>query len=175
MRIAGASLGGKIKINGWVNLTIHPTAKVKLGEGVRINSGFDRNAVGGYRRTGIYVGKQAELQIGAGSGLSNCTIVSTQKVSIGEGVMIGGGANIYDTDFHPIQIEDRHSNLPANAAPVLIHNNAFIGGHTTILKGVTIGEGSVVGACSVVAKSIPAGEIWAGNPARKIRNVDSSA
>ena len=89
--------------------------------------------------------------------------------------MIGGGTNIYDTDFHPIQIEARHANQPANNAPITICDNAFIGGHTTILKGVTVGEGSVVGACSVVAKSIPPREIWAGNPARKIRDLDASS
>ena len=54
---------------------------------------------------------------------------------------------------------------------VKIKNNVFIGAKYIILKGVTIGENSVVGAGSVVTKSIPANQIWAGNPAKFIRNL----
>lgn len=55
---------------------------------------------------------------------------------------------------------------------VCISENAFIGAHSTILKGVTIGTNSIVGACSVVTKDIPSNEVWAGNPARFIRTVN---
>lgn len=57
-------------------------------------------------------------------------------------------------------------------SPVVIKDGAFIGAHCIILKGVTIGENSIVGAGSVVTKSIPDGEIWAGNPVKFIRRVD---
>ena len=57
-------------------------------------------------------------------------------------------------------------------APVVIGDNVFIGAKCIILKGVIIGENSIVGAGSVVTKSIPANQIWAGNPARFIRNVN---
>ena len=53
-----------------------------------------------------------------------------------------------------------------------IKEGAFIGTRCLILKGVTIGKGAVVGAGSVVTKDIPDGEIWAGNPAKFIRNVE---
>ena len=59
--------------------------------------------------------------------------------------------------------------------PVVIRDGAFIGAHSIILKGVTVGEKSVVGAGSVVTRSIPDGEIWAGNPARFIRKLDTRA
>ena len=58
------------------------------------------------------------------------------------------------------------------AKPVIIKDGAFIGTDCIILKGVTIGEKSVIGAGSVVTKSVPDGEIWAGNPAKFIRKVD---
>lgn len=54
-----------------------------------------------------------------------------------------------------------------------IDDNVFIGGHATIWKGVEIEENSVVGVCSRVKKNIPKNEIWAGNPAKRIREVNS--
>lgn len=57
------------------------------------------------------------------------------------------------------------------SAPVIIEDNAFIGARSIILKGVTIGANSIIGAGSVVTKSIPANEIWAGNPAKFIRKI----
>jgi len=56
-------------------------------------------------------------------------------------------------------------------APVIIEDYAFIGAHSTILKGVTIGRNSIIGAGSLVCKSVPANEIWGGNPAKYIRNI----
>ena len=56
-------------------------------------------------------------------------------------------------------------------APVVIENNVFIGAHCIILKGVSIGENSIIGAGSVVTKNVPANQIWAGNPAKFIRKI----
>jgi acetyltransferase-like isoleucine patch superfamily enzyme len=53
----------------------------------------------------------------------------------------------------------------------VICDNVFIGAHSIVLKGVTIGENSIIGSGSVVTKSIPANQIWAGNPAKIIRNI----
>ncbi len=85
--------------------------------------------------------------------------------------MIGGGTCIYDTDFHPLTTADRLNDNDEKivSAAVIIEQNVFIGANCTILKGVTIGKNSIVGACSVVAKKIPPNEIWAGNPAKFIK------
>ncbi|WP_282591784.1 acyltransferase [Gaoshiqia sediminis] len=107
--------------------------------------------------------------------MSSTALIAHHQITIGNNVKIGGGTCIYDTDFHAInpntralQETDREKKINL---PVLIEDNVFIGAHTTILKGVTIGKNSVVGACSVVTKSIPANEIWAGNPARFIKTL----
>lgn len=83
-----------------------------------------------------------------------------------------GGTKIYDTDFHWLDFEKRIRETGGKTSPVTIKDGAFIGGSCIILKGVTIGEKSVIGAGSVVTKSVPDGEMWAGNPAKFIRKLD---
>ena len=85
--------------------------------------------------------------------------------------MIGGGTVLYDTDFHPLEYEKRIINdfNTIKCSEVVIKEGAFIGAGCVILKGVVIGKHAIIGAGSVVSKNIPDGEIWAGNPARRIR------
>ena len=67
---------------------------------------------------------------------------------------------------------NKHSDaLDIKTGPIIIEDDVFIGAHTTILKGVTIGNKSIIGAGSVVSRSIPPGEIWAGNPIKRIREI----
>ena len=87
---------------------------------------------------------------------------------------MGGGNSIYTTDFHSLDPTIRASNEDMKhrkCAPVVIEDNVFVGAKCIILKGVTIGENSIVGAGSVVTKSVPPNQIWAGNPAKFIRKI----
>lgn len=87
-------------------------------------------------------------------------------------MLIGAGVNIYDTDFHSLLVDERlNGDSNIKSSPVYIYDDCFIGSNVTILKGVTIGAGSVVAACSVVTKNIGENELWAGNPARYIRDT----
>ncbi|WP_218932236.1 acyltransferase [Adhaeretor mobilis] len=120
----------------------------------------------------FWVGSKGTLDIGDGCGLSNSTIVCIDKVSIGAETFIGGGCEIYDTDFHQLDPDDRIANRGhIGHGPISIGPRAFIGSGSTILKNVTVGEGAVIGAGSVVTKPVPPFEIWAGVPARFIRRV----
>ena len=77
-----------------------------------------------------------------------------------------------DTDFHPLTAEARRVDINAGkCAPVNIGDDAFIGAHAIILKGVSIGEGAVVAAGSVVNADVPSGMIAGGNPARVLKPV----
>lgn len=98
----------------------------------------------------------------------NCTMLDYADITIGDNCLIGPNVGIYTT-FHSIAPEGRHEN--GFAEPIAIGNNVWIGGGSTILAGVTIGNNVVIGAGSVVNKNIPDNEMWAGNPARKIKNV----
>jgi acetyltransferase-like isoleucine patch superfamily enzyme len=141
-----------------------------------MNNGLKGNPIGRPQPCLFFVDKEAELIIGKNVGISSTALVAHKSITIGDNVMIGGGVCIYDTDFHSINPSIRSNPLLdrkfENKKPIKICDNVFIGAHSTILKGVTIGENSVIGACSVVTKSIPPNEIWAGNPARFINKLE---
>lgn len=145
-----------------------------IGNNFRMNNNHLNNPIGYFNRCTFVVHPNAEIKIGKNVGISQSAIVSHCSVIIGDNVNIGGGSVIYTSDFHSldwrlrITSEDQKNK---NNASVVIKDNVFIGARSIILKGVVIGENSIVGAGSVVTKSIPANQIWAGNPARFIRNV----
>lgn len=161
------------EINGII--TLYNKGILSLGKGVRINSGKYKNVIGGDTRTSIYVKKGSVLTIGDKLSMSNSAIVCTEQITIGNHVMIGGSCKIWDTDFHPIDPEMRRKDPNKNykSRPIVIKDNAFIGGCSIILKGVTIGQNAVIGAGSVVSKDVPDNEIWGGNPARFIKKIDT--
>lgn len=146
-----------------------------MGDRIRIRSGFKANPIGLGTKTVIRVLKGARISIGNHVKMSNTAICSASEVVIEDEVMIGGGVCIYDTDFHSLNHYIRMELIPVKEVPktkpVKICYGAFIGAGSIILKGVTIGKYSVIGAGSVVSNDIPSMEVWGGNPARFIRNL----
>ena len=139
-----------------------------------MNNGVRYSDSGTDGRCRIEIRDEASLSIGSNVGLSNITITCHQKITIGNNVLLGVGAQIRDTDNHSLNPEDRKFGLDwknKKTAPIVIKDNVFIGAYSFILKGVTIGENSIIGACSIVTKNIPANEIWAGNPAKFIKKI----
>ena len=163
--------GDRLSINGRILVRGH--GNLSLGNDVRINSNIFFNPIGGDGQTMFLLKDSSQIIIGNNVGISNSAIVSYISIIIQDNVLIGGGCKIYDTDFHSIGYEARVNNGDSEikSIPVLIQKGAFIGAHSIILKGVTIGEKSVIGAGSVVTRSVPAGEVWAGNPAHFVRKV----
>jgi len=146
-----------------------------IGDGVSFNSELSANPIGRSGRCILFVDRGAELRIGNDVGMGGCAIVARKRVEIGDRAKLGGGTCIYDTDFHSLDPSSRADSVRDREAtvhkPVRIGSDVFVGAHTTILKGVSIGDRSIVGACSVVTRDIPPDEIWAGNPARFVRKV----
>lgn len=159
-------------ING--KIYISSRGKIKIGNKFRANSGKNVNTIGGDTILRFVVKKGAELIIGNNVGISNSTFVCWDKIEIGDYVYIGGGCKFWDTDFHSIDpIERRHKgDTNVKTSPIRINNYAFVGGGSIILKGVEIGKNSVIAAGSVVTKSVPANEVWGGNPARRIKSLN---
>lgn len=169
-RLKHCKVGKKFASKGHVRIINR--GSIILGNNVVINSSIMANPLGGNTCTILVALAGAQIKVGDGTGLSNVAIYASESVTIGKDVMIGAGVKIYDNDFHPIDFQKRMQKQEPQAKAVNILDGAFIGAHSIILKGVTIGKNSVVGAGAVVTKSIPDGQIWAGNPARFIRNID---
>lgn len=163
--------------------TLNPDKKyLEVGDNSLIQGIFMFERDTGY----IKVGQRSF--IGGGS-----ILISIKHISIGNDVMIAWGCTVIDHDSHSVYWEDRKNdvlqcredyvNTPnnfiankdwskVNKAPIIIQDKAWIGLRSIILKGVTIGEGAVIGAGSVVTKDIPAYHIACGNPAKVIKEIN---
>ena len=101
------------------------------------------------------IGSGARVEIGANSGFTGTVICAAEEIVIGDNVLCGSNVTIVDADWHGLDPAARRGNVGATA-PVRIEDDVFIGLGAIVLKGVTIGHGSVVGAGSVVTRSMPA-------------------
>jgi len=114
----------------------------------------------------------AVLEVGANFAMSGGALCAAERIVIGSDVVVGANSVVVDSDFHPLAPERRSALAEdGRTAPVTIGDDVFIGMNCLILKGVTLGRGSVVGAGSVVARDVPPGAVVAGNPAAVIGQV----
>jgi len=171
---AGIRWGKGWRLQGSPIIQKHRQSTLTIGDYLNLRSTTRSNPLGithpvilSTRRAG------AVLIIGERFGMSGGAIVVDQSVTIGDHVAIGANCVIVDTDFHPLEPLHRQQDpADAVAAPIVIEDHVFIGMQSVVLKGVTIGAGSVIGACSVVTHDIPPGVVAAGNPARVIRELE---
>lgn len=120
--------------------------------------------------TNIVIGPGATLRIAGSVFFSGGTVLCSDLIEIGEATGIAWDANITDSDMHPVVIEGEP--LP-KTQPIRIGDHVWIGSGARILKGVTIGDGVIVAAGSIVTKDVEPFCLVAGVPARVIRkNVD---
>lgn len=125
------------------------------------------------------VGVNGRCTVGDFTLLNGALVMAEERIEIGSHCLVSWNVGIADSDFHPLEPAQRlidaealapfYENRPARpklvTAPVIIRDNVWIGMNATILKGIEIGENSVVAAGSVVTKSVPANVVVAGNPA----------
>ena len=166
----GIALGKECKFIGRPKFHRVPESSIVIGENCRFRSAYWSNYIGVNRRCMISTLKKgARVSIGSGCGLTGTVIGAANNISLGRNVLCGSNVTITDTDWHGIRADQRQN--PAEAQPVCIEDNVWLGLNVVVLKGVTIGENSVIGAGSIVSKSIPENVIAAGQPAVVIREL----
>ncbi len=174
MKLNGVKYGRKLKLLGYPFIFRFSKAQIDIGNNVTFNSGFFSNLLGLYQRSIIVAKKQAKIKIGNNVGASGVTVYSWNSVEIGDNTKIGANVKIIDTDFHPINPEERlvGNNDISLTKPIEIGKNVFIGMNSIILKGTRIGDNCVIGAGSVVSGCFEDNCVIAGNPAKLIRKID---
>lgn len=175
----------KFKGNRVIFRTFHTTGtpfvmiarggRMTIGNNFSMHNSNVGNPIGCNQPCVFFVHTECNITIGNNVGISQSSLISYCNLTIGDNVKIGGGTCIYTTDFHSLDSQIRASRddiKSRKCAPVVIEDYVFIGARCIILKGVTIGRNSIIGAGSVVTKSVPPNQIWAGNPAQFIRSID---
>ena len=144
------------------------------------------NHVSVYAGCSFAVQKDGKCVVGDFTLLNGAIVMAEEVVEIGSHCLISWGVGIADSDFHPLEpaqrlidsqalapfFKDRPPRPKLKTAPVKIGNNVWIGMNAVILKGVTIGDNSVVAAGAVVTKSFPGNTIVAGNPAVTVKKFE---
>lgn len=161
------SVGKNLKIKGLIYISNQ--GNIEIGNKVTINSSLLANPIAP-NRCSFATTAGAKIIIGDNVGISGAIIYSSAEIEIKENCYIGAGVKIFDTDFHSLNHTDRLNNKDSNvkSEKIKILRNSFIGSQAIILKGVTIGENSVIAAGSIVTRDIPSNEIWGGIPAKFI-------
>jgi acetyltransferase-like isoleucine patch superfamily enzyme len=166
---------GSFHCYGFPYVHVSLNAKFIVKDHFRLHNGYRFSESGSNGKCRIEVRDKAKLSIGESVGISDVTITCHERITIGNQVMIGFGVQIRDTDSHSLNPEDRKNYLKdwinKKTAPIIIEDNVFIGACSFVLKGVTIGQNSIIGIGSLVTKNVPANEIWAGNPAKFIKKL----
>ena len=164
------------------NTILGPTAifQNSTGDSKRISIGKDC-IINGYLLVYNHGGR---LRVGDHCFIGpDCRIWSASNITIGNRVLIAHNVNIHDNNSHPVDPKERHDDFmhilkfglreenDLKEKPVVIEDDVWIGFNSTILKGVTIGKGAIIGACSIITKDVPAYAVVVGNPPEIVKYV----
>lgn len=178
--LLGVEVGRGVRCCGPVILGRWPGSRIRIGHNVSIISTAERaTAAAIYAPTRLRThGSGACIELAEGVELTGVSITArSTSIRIGKHAMLAPNCVIVDSDFHAHWPPERRSLDPGleHDAPVHIGDNVWIGMSCIILKGVSIGEGAIVAAGSVVTRSVPPRVLAAGVPARVVRRLDPLA
>lgn len=167
-------LGPSLRVWGMPNIKLARGSRITIGQKTTLLSSPRSNPVG--LSHGVIIRTltpEATITIGDKAGISGASIVARDSITIGDRVLLGANCVIADNDFHPLARSGRAENSDQNikTSPVTIGDDVWVGMNATVLKGVTIGEGAIIAAGSLVTRDVLPMEIVAGIPAKKVGNV----
>jgi acetyltransferase-like isoleucine patch superfamily enzyme len=172
----GIKTGKNFLVHGYIGIKLAADAKVSIGDNFYFSSGQHLNPLARNLQGCICTNEGAVITIGDNVAMSSTVLWSHQSITIGNNVQLGAQVIILDSDCHSLNYIYRRDlktdQKNKNNAPVTIEDDVLIGSNCIVLKGVTIGARSVIGAGSVVTKTIPADSIAAGNPAKIIKSIN---
>lgn len=167
LRLLGVKVGKNVLFKGKARIQLKNGSCIEIGDNCRFNSSIRSNPIGINHICMLTTMREnSKLIIGSGCGFSGVSITAFDNITIGEGVRVGANCVIMDGDFH---LDDPRTSSPA---PITIKDNVWLGYGVVVMKGVTIGENSVIGVNSIVTKDVPANVIAAGNPCKVIRSIE---
>jgi len=174
LRNKGVDVKGHVNVDGKPVFTIWGRSTIVIEDGVTLQSNPRHNEAGIVHPCTFFAeNSNAKIYIGKHTGMSGALICCEKSIHIGNYVGLGANVSIYDTDFHPINPYSRlFTDDQPKRAEVFIDDFVWVGANSMILKGVHIGKGAVIGAGSVVTKDVPPYTIYAGNPAKFIREIN---
>lgn len=157
--------GRNVKIQG--KLVIRGTGTVVIGNSVTL--------AGDTQSVRLIVPlPDARIEIGDRTALSGTVIVAAGSIRIGRGCILAQ-SSIADNDWHPISGERRGAGAVVNPQSVTIEDNVWLGDGSIVLRGVTVGANSVVGAGAVIRANVPRDTVVIGNPQRAVRALEPAA
>jgi len=170
----GIPFGPGLECFGTVYMIRAPYSRIELGKNVQIISSSRRATASTlYAPTRMKtLSRTASIIIGDGVGMNGASITSrSKKIIIGDGTMLAPNVVIVDFDGHALWPPKDRQHTPSfeTDADVVIGKDVWIGMGAIILKGVSIGDNSVIGARSVVTRNVPSGVLTAGVPAKVVR------
>jgi acetyltransferase-like isoleucine patch superfamily enzyme len=170
LRLLGCKYGKNFKVSGKTFFLCKKIGSITFGDNVHLISRFLTNSVGLATPSIFECFSEGKIVVGNNTGISSSIISSRNNIHIGSNVKIGGNTRIFDHDFHTLDYLARRNDeldfYSVKSLPIHIGDDVFIGTNTIILKGVSIGDRTIIAAGSVVTlKYIPEDSFVGGNPA----------
>ena len=175
--LLGGACSFDLVVAGTINIRMSKNTRITIGKQFHSLSGNFYNGISNNSQGSIQMDEGGTLIIGNRCGMSSTTIRCKTKITLGDNVNLGADVMLLDTDCHSIDYMDRRTRSTddvrnTKSKPIIIEDDVLVGARSIVMKGVTIGARSVIGAGSVVTRSIPTDSIAAGNPCRIIKKIE---
>ena len=167
----GCSYGKGFITTGPCSCKVRKEGDIRIGNNVTLLAGWRSNRVGMVGRVLLQTLGDGKIKIGDKTGGSSVVISSRSSIIIGDNVLLGGNVRIFDHDFHALDAMDRklpmlEQESKIRRSDIKIGNDVFVGTNAIILKGVSVGDRTIIAAGSVLFRGdYPSDAIIAGNPA----------